>query len=390
MSHEIRTPMTAILGFADILLDGHGEEENLDAARTIKRNGNHLLAIINDILDLSKIEAGKIEVESMKVFPITLLAEIASLMRVRADAKGLEFSVEREGPIPESIRTDPTRLRQILINVIGNAIKFTEVGSVKVVASFIDDGSSSPSLEFRVIDTGIGISGEQEGGLFHAFAQADSSITRKYGGTGLGLTLSKHFAEMLGGDVRVESLTGEGSVFIVSVATGPLENARMIQATEDTSSFCVVSGETVGETGEILKGRVLLAEDGPDNQRMVSFILRKAGAEVMVVKNGKEAIDAVHASYDENKTFDVLLMDMQMPVMDGYDAVRQLREEGYPGSIIALTAHAMSGDRKKCINAGCDGYLTKPIDRGKLISLVGRYSKFSTSPMGLKTESAYD
>ena len=384
MSHEIRTPMTAILGFADILLEDYGENEKLDAARTIKRNGEHLLAIINDILDLSKIEAGKIIIEEIQVSPIAIMAEVCSLMRVRADAKGLSFSVECGGSIPEMIRTDPTRLRQILINVIGNAIKFTEMGSVKLVVALIYGGLPAPKLEFRVEDTGIGMSEEQIEGLFHAFSQADSSITRKYGGTGLGLTLSKRFAEMLGGDISAESRLGWGSTFIITVATGPLENVKLIQGSHEPGWLCVESQEKMSPNNVILKSRVLLAEDGPDNQRIISFLLRKAGAEVTVVENGKEAVDAVHESCAKNSPYDIVLMDMQMPIMDGYDAARQLRREGYDGNIIALTAHAMSGDREKCIAAGCNGYLTKPIDRNKMICMLERHSKSTNTPAGFR------
>ena len=378
MSHEIRTPMTAILGFTDVLLE-HGNLENapaerVDAARTIKSNGEHLLGLINDILDLSKIEAGKMTVELMDCSPCALVAGVASLMQVRAGAKGLPLQIEYRGPIPETIRTDPTRLRQILVNLVANAIKFTEVGAVRLI-TYLADAADPPALCFDVVDTGIGMTLEQSARLFQVFAQADGSTTRKYGGTGLGLTISRRLAWILGGDVSlVASQPSAGSHFRATVATGPLAGVSMI---DDPLSATTVCGGVHAETPEavaltLFGSRILLAEDGPDNQRLITHVLKKAGASVTVVENGHEAVEAAMAAQQAGSPFHVVLMDMQMPVMDGYEATRCLRAFNYTGPIIALTAHAMAGDRQKCLAVGCDDYAAKPIDRARLLETIQR------------------
>ncbi len=378
MSHEIRTPMTAILGYSENLLDPNlTEKERADAIQVIRRNGQHLLEIINDILDLSKIEAGRLEPEIIECSPGQLVADVYTLMRVRAEEKKLTWQAEFDGPIPEKIRSDPTRLRQILINLVGNAIKFTETGGVRLVASFqpADEDTQRPArMRFDVIDTGIGLTAEQQARLFQPFSQADTSVTRKYGGTGLGLAISQRLARALGGDLTVRSTVGKGSTFSVTVGAGPLDGVRII---ERPSLGDFLSGheddtaQTVRSSDKPLKGlRILLAEDGPDNQRLITFILKKAGALVCVAENGQIGLDKALAARDEKRPFDVILMDMQMPVMDGYTATSKLRAAGYEGTIIALTAHAMASDRQKCIDAGCDEFATKPIDRKKLIDLI--------------------
>ena len=372
MSHEIRTPMTAILGFTENLLErDQSESEKLNAIHTIRRNGDYLLIIINDILDLSKIEADKMTVEHITCEPCRIVAEVASLMRVRADAKGLPFEIEYIGAIPETIRSDPTRLRQILINLVGNAIKFTEDGGVRLVTRLVDDGDE-PRLQFDVIDTGRGMTTEQVATLFQPFSQADASTTRKFGGTGLGLTISKRFAELLGGGIDVvETTEGVGTRFRTTVATGPLEGVNMIEDPMSATVVAVAATTDARIAPPDLQGyRILLAEDGPDNQRLISHVLKKAGADVTVKENGKLAVDAAIAASDDALPFDVILMDMQMPVMDGYEAADLLRRKGYDGPIIALTAHTMSSDREKCIKAGCDDYAGKPIDRKKLIETI--------------------
>ncbi len=370
MSHEIRTPMTAILGFTDNLLDPDlTESEKLQAVHTVRRNGEHLLQIINDILDISKIEAGKLEVERIACPLGQTVAEVQSLMQVRADAKKLPLKVEILGAVPEFIQSDPTRLKQILVNLLGNAIKFTETGSVRLVARFVG-GGAEPYIQFDVIDTGLGMSEEQVGRLFRAFSQADSSTTRKFGGTGLGLNISKRLAEMLGGGIAVESKPGEGSVFRVTVATGTLDGVRMVNG---PSVLTIAQPDpSAAPSGEVarLDCRILLAEDGPDNQRLISHVLKKAGADVTVTENGERAVDAALAARDQGDPFEIILMDMQMPVMDGYEATELLRQRGYTGPIIALTAHAMASDRQHCLDAGCDDYATKPINRQKLIQVI--------------------
>jgi PAS domain S-box-containing protein len=379
MSHEIRTPMTAILGFADVLFE-HAQTagappEYLDAARTIKSNGQHLLSIINDILDLSKIEAGHMTVELAACSPCQIIAEVVSLMRVRAAAKGLALTVAYEGALPETIQSDPTRLRQVLVNLIGNAVKFTELGSVRLVVRLAET-EGKPQVQFDVVDTGIGMTADEVQRLFQPFVQADASTTRSFGGTGLGLAISKRLAEMLGGDVSlVETQAERGTRFRASVATGPLDGVRLLT---DPAAAAIVghhSGTSAANSDQLLcsGGRILLAEDGPDNQRLIAHLLRRAGAGVTVVDNGKQAVEAALAARTTGQAYDVVLMDMQMPVMDGYEATRRLRQSGYAGAIIALTAHAMAADRDKCLSAGCNDYAAKPIERGQLERQVGRW-----------------
>ncbi|MEO2046282.1 MAG: ATP-binding protein [Pirellulales bacterium] len=279
-----------------------------------------------------------------------------------------------DGDIPETIQSDPTRLRQILINIVGNAIKFTESGSVQVVIRLLHEASEEPKLQFDVIDTGIGIADNQIEKLFLAFTQADDSTTRQFGGTGLGLAISKRLVELLCGEISVSNTIGQGSTFSVTVATGPLDNVRMAHnAVESVTE--TVKKEAADELQFPLHNiRILLVEDGPDNQRLISFLLKKVGAEVTLADNGQIAFDLAIAALQESRPFDVILMDMQMPVLNGYEATRQLREEGYTRPIIALTAHTMSSDRQKCLDAGCDDYTVKPIDRKKLIELVSQYA----------------
>ena len=373
MSHEIRTPMTAILGFADILLTNVVNQENVDCAKTIKRNGECLIGIINDILDLSKIESGRYSVESTACSVHQVVADVASLMRVRAASKGLPLKVRFDGALPEAICSDPARLRQVLINIVGNAIKFTETGSVEIVTRLLNEVGDEPKLQFDVIDTGIGVPDDQIKSLFLPFTQADTSATRQFGGTGLGLSISQRLVELLGGEFSVSSTPGKGSTFSVTVSTGPLDGVRMIDNAAEAVLEAVAGAQKI--ESPLAGQRILLAEDGPDNQRLISYILKKAGADVTLADNGQIAVDLANAAFSEDCPFRVILMDMQMPVLDGYAAVRQLRNEGYTRPIIALTAHAMSDDRQRCLDAGCDDYATKPVDRKKVIALVAAYGK---------------
>jgi signal transduction histidine kinase/ActR/RegA family two-component response regulator len=372
MSHEIRTPMTAILGFTDLLIDEPGQPaKTREALSTIKRNGEHLLQLINNILDLSKIEAGKLTVEQIPCPLPQLLAEIQSLMRVPADAKGLALHIDYRSPIPAAVRTDPTRLRQILINLVANAIKFTETGTVRLTTGFVP--GPAPIMQFDVADSGIGLSPEQAARIFQPFVQADTSMTRKFGGTGLGLTISQRLAQMLGGDICVlSSRPNEGTCFRVTVATGPLDGIPLLNDPQAATLVAPCGPQSAAAPAAPLNCRLLLAEDGPDNQRLIRLVLQKAGAAVTVVENGQLAVDAALQACDEGQPFDAVLMDMQMPVLDGYEATRTLRAAGYGGRIVALTAHAMAGDRDKCLDAGCDDYATKPIDREALVETVRR------------------
>lgn len=374
MSHEIRTPMTAILGFTDLLLDSVDDPENIEAIRTIKENGNYLLDLINDILDLSKIEADKCEVERITCKPHEIIANVASLMRVRAAAKGLLLEIQFEGDIPETIESDPTRLRQVLINIVGNAIKFTETGTVRIVTRLLNEPGQDAKLKFDVIDSGIGIAEAGIENLFNAFTQADNSTTREFGGTGLGLAICKRLAELLGGEIVVSSTLGKGSTFSFTIATGSLDNVKLMQNWTVSIIKETSPNASVKIDPQLNNSRILLVEDGPDNQRLIGFVLKKAGAEVALAENGQVGFDLAIAAKAAGTPFDVILMDMQMPILDGYRATRQLREQGYTEPIIALTAHAMSEDRQKCLDAGCDDYTTKPINRGELIQLISKYA----------------
>ena len=370
MSHEIRTPMTAVQGYADLLLDpALTSSDRLNYVQVIRRNSEHLLNIINDILDLSKIEANKMEIEAIACSPCSVVVDVASLMRVRAVEKRLGFDVRYLTPVPEVITSDPTRLRQVLMNLVGNAIKFTKRGQVSLLVR-CDPTGPEPRLTFEVADTGLGISKEGIRKIFQPFTQADSSTTRKFGGTGLGLTICQRLASLLGGRITVESLEGRGSSFTLAIATGALTGVRMIDGLEEaempTPAF--VLPQIVH-----LDGKVLLAEDGYDNQVLISTHLRKAGATVEIAENGRIAVDMATAAFDAGAPFDVILMDMQLPELDGYGATARLRSRGYARPIIALTAHAMAGDRDRCIQAGCDDYLSKPVQRPVLIDTVRRY-----------------
>jgi PAS domain S-box-containing protein len=369
MSHEVRTPLTAILGFADVLTEGATDQAVAEAARTIRRNGDHLLQVIDDILDLSKIEAGKLQVARTEVSPAEIVENAISLMRVPAEAKKLSLSAEYCGPIPSVIQSDATRLRQILMNLIGNAVKFTETGGVRLLVRLVE--SPKPAmLRFDVVDTGIGMSKEDLRKIFASFTQVHASYNRHFGGSGLGLAISKRLAAMLGGTISVQSEPGKGSTFTLAIETGPLEGVRMCEPAGQSALVRSAPCAASPRFPENVSCRILLAEDAPDIQRLVSFLLRKAGAEVEVVENGQLAVDAALRGTGAARPFDLVLMDMQMPVMDGYQATERLRARGYRGRIVALTAHAMKDDRQKCLDAGCDEYLSKPIDRERLLAVV--------------------
>jgi len=361
MSHEIRTPLNGILGFTDMLLVGGDPiaERQRDHLETIHDCGRHLLTLINDVLDLSKIESGQLEVERTPCSPHQVIAEAVSILRVRAQERGLHLEYFWKTEIPDTIETDPVRLRQVLMNLIGNAVKFTEVGSIQVAARLVQ--TDSPLLVIDVIDTGVGIPTEALDRIFDPFVQADNSITRRFGGTGLGLSISRRLAEALGGGVTAESTLGRGSVFSMSVATGSLADVKLRRGT--ASDVMVATRPAAG--GQLPPCRVLLVEDGVTNRKLFGLVLERAGATVRAAENGQCGVEAMTL-----ETFDVVLMDMQMPVMDGYTATRELRRRGYAGPIIALTAHAMKGDELKCREAGCSGYLTKPINPERLIETI--------------------
>jgi signal transduction histidine kinase/DNA-binding response OmpR family regulator len=368
MSHEIRTPMTAIVGYADLLLDPRQtQSDKLDNLQTIRRNARHLLELINDILDLSKIEAGKMTVERLACDLPQLIGDVVSLMRPRAMEKGLDLKCTFSGAIPRKMMTDPLRLRQILVNLVGNAVKFTEAGYVELrVSCTVKDDEAR--VRFDVNDTGIGITREQMAKLFQPFNQADESTTRRFGGSGLGLTISQRLSTLLGGTIAACSTADKGSTFSVTLNGGPVADGDLVEGLDES----VLQSRTSVPRDPVitLVGRVLLAEDGRDNQRLITLHLRRAGAEVVLAENGRIAVDLATQQH-----FDLILMDMQMPEMDGYEATSELRRRGLTLPIIALTAHAMADDRSKCLAAGCSDYLTKPVDKELLLATINSYLK---------------
>lgn len=383
VSHEIRTPLTAIIGYTDLLQETDGPladpRERAQVVGTIRAAGAHLLTVINDVLDLSKIEADRMTVERVDTRVGGVLEEVTSLLRPRAIGKGIELRVRVSGAVPDRIMTDPTRLRQILMNLVGNAVKFTDAGWVEVTCraeQATDEGGAERSwLVVEVNDTGAGMSAEQTARLFQPFAQADSTVTRRHGGTGLGLAICRRLSELMGGEVRlVSTAEGAGSRFRVRLPLEPAPGARVIDGLDVTRSEPSRGGP--GAPTVRLSGRVLLAEDGPDNQRLIAYHLRRAGATVEIAENGRVALETIVRREEEGQPFDLLVTDIQMPEMDGYTLVRSLRARGGQGvrlPIVALTAHAMAEEREKCLSAGCDDYQTKPIDRAALLAACARW-----------------
>ena len=364
MSHEIRTPLTAIIGFSEALLGSdQSMEERISAINTINQSGKHLLHIINEILDLSKIEAEKLEVELIQVSIPQLLKEIEPLVGMQASEKGLEFRINYSFPVPEMITSDPTRLKQILLNLTSNAIKFTADGHIHINVAC---ESEKELMSFEVVDTGIGITKEQSEHIFNPFAQADSSTTRKYGGTGLGLTLSKQLSGMLGGDLSLQSDVGVGSRFALTVGTGPLHDVTSLHEVDDAACSRISAPQPISTNA--ISGSVLVAEDNEVNQRLLDMYISKTGATVTIAGDGQQAVELASST-----AFDLVFMDMQMPVMNGIEATEALRKRGYTGTIVALTANTTPEDRARCLQAGCDDYLPKPIDRDKFFATLNRH-----------------
>lgn len=370
MSHEIRTPMTAILGYAELLEDdGLDDMERHQNVCAIRRSGSHLLEVINDVLDLSKIEAGQLVVEHVECDPLQLVSDVVTVMRPKARDRGTAIHVNLLTEIPGLVVTDPTRIRQILYNLVGNAAKFTKDGRIDIELTCVTTDLSETRLQCDVVDTGGGLTDAHAAKLFKPFVQADASTTRRFGGTGLGLTISRRLAECLGGDVRlVESAAGVGSRFRMEIQCGRVPGARQRDAGHvDLDEVSPpVPQASFGDVPS-LDCTILLIEDGIDNQRLFTKILEKAGAKVELAVNGQEGLTAAIRKHRSGEAYDLIVSDMQMPIMDGYETARRLRAAGIKAPIIALTAGAMSGTREKCLEAGCDAYLTKPIERATLI-----------------------
>jgi len=379
MSHEIRTPLTAIIGFAEItLLSDQTLQERISATKTIIRSGKHLLKIINDILDLSKIEANKLELEELELSPFEMLADVEAIVKPLADSKGLTLKILYEFPLPKVIVSDPLRLKQIIINLTSNAIKFTDTGHVVIVVKF---DKETRRVSFNVIDSGIGMTEAQMAEIFKAFTQADSSTTRKYGGTGLGLSLSKELAQQLGGDITVKSLKNTGSQFELTVNAGDDIDFDYIRGANEIPDLHRYEEQAV--ITDKSTGNILLAEDNPDNQRLLTHFINKLGLSINIAENGKIA-----STMASEENYDLIFMDMQMPVLNGIDATKQLRKKGYQKPIVALTANAMKKDKEECLKAGCDDFLTKPIDRKALYRVISKYLQKDTSPDQLKPKIA--
>ncbi len=355
MSHEIRTPLNSILGFSELLRDANLEaNEREQYAGIIQRTGTSLMSIIRDILDIARIEAEQISIE-LSVFSIEqLLVDIKELLRLRCEEKGIELIFEKQEPIAQNIRSDLTRVRQILLNVLGNAIKFTDKGFIYLRYYVVND-----VLVFNIQDTGTGISPDQMSSLFRPFSQGDSSVRKRYGGTGLGLMISKRLAQLLGGDVSlVQSVLGEGSIFEVRI------RYEVVTSQEKQISFEKPQESTFNEA-ELKGKRILVVEDSIDNQILISVHLSRCGAVLDMANDGLQGLEKCSANM-----YDLIIMDMQMPVMDGYSTTRKLRMRGCDLPILALTGFAMKGDEEKCLEAGCDAYLSKPFDRRSLVSAV--------------------
>ncbi len=375
MSHELRTPLTAMLGYSDLLYDegdlSRAPRSRLEMIDTIRINGRHLLQLIDDILDLSKIEAGKMAIESIPCHPDLILDEVHRLFDLRAQAKGLQLDIRLSGLLPSAFLCDPVRLRQILVNLVSNAIKFTEKG--RVTLELAATRGERADLKFTVTDTGIGMTSEHLGRVFQSFGQADASTTRKFGGTGLGLSISQRLAGLLNGSLTVASESGRGSTFTVMIHAN-VPNEAEWRTYEPEPLPLTPTAEPMAASKSVLDGaRILIADDVEPNRRLIGFVLSKAQAVVTYVENGAEAIDKIAVAEQQDQPFDIILMDMQMPVLDGYLATRQLRNNGYRGPIIAMTARAMTQDRQECLDAGCDDYLTKPIDRTALLEVCTHF-----------------
>jgi len=368
ISHELRTPLTAILGFADLLVararDSDALRGSAEALLTIRRSGQQLLETINDLLDLAKIESGSLRIESIVFDPGQLVVDMLEPLRQRAQAKGLDFSAQLDTPLPRNISGDPTRLAQVLVNLCGNAIKFTERGAVRVAVG-VESDAGQDWLRISVTDTGCGISPEHLPRLFTPFHQVDDSATRQHGGSGLGLALCRRLVHLLGGEIGVSSTPGAGSCFALRLplraAPGSAERSELPAPGRETS-----------RSRRSLDVRLLLAEDGPDNQRLITRVLRDAGARVDVVDNGQLAVEHVLGALARGSPPDLVLMDMEMPVLDGLQATAALRHSGFDGPILALTAHSLADERARCLAAGCDDIATKPIDWPALLAQIAR------------------
>ena len=365
MSHEIRTPMNAILGFTEVLKRGYvnSEQDKHKYLNTIYNSGSHLLELINDILDLSKVEAGRMDIEKIRCQPQTIIGDVVQVLGVRAEEKGITLDFEASTPVPETVYTDPSRLRQIVTNLVGNAIKFTDQGGVKITLA-LRESTDRPQLVINVSDTGIGIDKSKLAGIFDPFVQADTSVTRRFGGTGLGLAISQRFAQVLGGDIQVTSRLNQGSEFTVYVDTGPLEGVRYIQPGDLSASMA--DPETAEQQRwQFPAARILVVDDGAENRDLVRLMLQDSGLQIDEAEDGEACLACV-----DRHDYQAILMDVQMPVMDGFTAAGKLRERGFTAPLIAMTGNAMKGYEEECLQAGYSHYMTKPLEINVMMQLL--------------------
>ncbi len=369
ISHEIRTPMTAVLGFTDLLLGDERvlalPDDLLDGLRTIKQSGSHLLSLIDDLLDLTKINAGRLRIDRSPCSPGQIVGDVVAALRPRAEAKGLSLALEVAPEVPGTVRTDPVRLRQILINLLSNAIKFTREGDVRIGIGLERGPDEGPTLRVEVVDTGVGISDAEVGRLFEPFYSSDARAVRE-SGAGLGLAISRRMAGLLGGRITVRSRPGMGSTFTLRL---PVEETGPTRPTSPDLGALAGSGPSPPLPSP-LGGRLLLAEDNESIRRFVALRLQQDGVEVVAVGDGQEAVDQALAARDAGRPFDWILMDVQMPVLDGYGAARELRSRDYTGPIIALTAYASEENREECLQFGCDDHVSKPVAWGRLMEVL--------------------
>lgn len=366
-SHEIRSPMTSILGYAEMLLSegdlSRAPRHRVEAIEAILGNSRHLLGLLNDLLDISKIDAGRMGLVCTDCSPRGIAEDVRALLAVQAEAKHLQLSVEAGPTVPHSIRTDARRLQQVLVNLVNNAIKYTEEGAIRIVLDCLPAGdAASEMLQIQVIDSGIGMDPEDLANLFQRFVQVERVDAQGVKGTGLGLSISREFARLLGGDLTASSRRGTGSTFTVTIPVGSAVGAEVCPQT---------NSKPAGKEMKSLAGiNVLLAEDAIDSQRVLSFALQKASARAAVANDGKMAVELALAAAKDNRPYDVILLDMQLPIMDGYAAARRLRLSGYQGVILALTGASAPADHDRCREAGCDDVAVKPIEQVRLVNWI--------------------
>lgn len=356
--HELRTPLTAMRGYADLLLEEYRSHEAFTALTAIKRNANHLLALINDQLDLSKASAGQLSTESIPVDPRQIVRDVLDTLRICVGEKPLQLRSTIDESIPQSVYTDPMRLRQILNNLVSNAVKFTARGTVQIGLSAITDNSRH-FLKFTVTDSGIGLSPEELQRLFRPFAQANTSTARRYGGTGLGLVISRELARLLGGDLTLSSEPGKGTTATAIIHAEPVVE-------EEQTPVESRRPEQIDLTGR----RILIVEDSEDNSRLIGHFLRKAGAEFEIAENGEAACQMALAAETSASPFDAVLMDLDLPVLDGCSATARLVQAGYPRPIVMLTAHSEAYVGKRCRDAGAVAMASKPLEPRKLLETI--------------------